>query len=266
VSVGTNFLAENNAQIFSAKIDDFDIVFTVDSPIADIHSDGQPGLHSAIMLSGLEPEIEFVEKLFSQKLEFNRIDNPQKKHSLSLHGVSSSEADLRIDLPWSKLWSTEISESTDIPRGLNWQSLNCEIVLSQVNLEHENLDSLQAGAVLLLPESYSGDWQIEVGIEEMNHKLRGNLDPDKFMCALSEDAESGNPIEGSDKNINITKVCLIEPVQLLPESLVRDGSLQLPGSFTEMKCHVVSAGVVRAEGELAQIGSGYGLYINRVLQ
>ena len=246
---------------FGAKIDDASIVFALDKQ----KGSKQNGLYAAVALSKLEPEIEFVENIFSRQLDFNLNETPQLKNSLSLRGMSSEGARLVMDLPLEKLQSIDSSDGISVPGGLEWQSMNSQFTLSHVKLTPQDLGAIQKDSILLIPDSFQPDWLIEINIESMDRKLCAKLNLDKRVCCISDErlpaCESGSNIEA----VESVSICVEELVQLSAEPLINKSEFHLPSNITDLNWLVVDKSGVRASGVPTKIGDGYGLLITRVM-
>jgi hypothetical protein len=173
----------------------------------------------------------------------------------------------------------QLDKLTD-PTALFQQKISLEtsripihLVLSEFNIDMDQYESIEDGRILLIPDSFNGDWRI---------KLNNNIDPKMYRKgvlsndirtiivdkqSLDERSKKSQQINqnNQDRSYKTITVILRESIQISLNSLLgwnNDNTILLDHSLRHYKAEVRCDTNLIATGYLISVANGYGLDIN----
>ncbi len=257
----------NTNVVFSANFADESVVLSLQD-----HALGhQPALTAAIALAELQAEICYLEELLQTKLNFNwsnkkPSNDGSSQHRLSIHGFSLAGSRLNIEVPASAISSCNRTTEIKTPDSLQWEPLRAQLKLSAPVLSASDINNIEEGAMLLMPESFTSQWNVQLEIGKTAQKVTGNLDPDKLLFTINADSRTNNTAEAqihTQESESTFEIYTSEPLAVSPEALFGLPALDLPTNLANQKLQLISTQGAYCHGTLAKIGNGYGFYITQ---
>jgi hypothetical protein len=251
------------------------------SASAESNVDNLPNnLKKAVLLYKVEVLIRHVEDWLGCGLELiPAAIMPNSIYTIELHNISNDEeAGLdRIILGIQFNQMDKISDPTALFQqkiSLETSSIPINLVISEFNMEKDQYESIQDGSILLLPNSFTGDWRIKIK-SIIDHKMYrdGVLSNDirtiivdkQKLHERSKKSQQIHRINNQDGSYKSITVILHEPILIPLNSLLgwnNENSILLDQSLRHYKAEVRCDSNLIATGYLISVANGYGLDIN----
>jgi len=266
VETQITYATEPHELVFLSNSQQYPVVFVV----TEWESiDSQPALSAAIVLAGLEPEIRFVEKLLGVELEFGLPGNESGAfdNMFSLAGKAASGVNLRIVLPAQVLLQSGNDRTTypELPDGFFWVPTQAELCVSKISAGEFTPGQSEPGAVLLLPESFTRHWHVEYLFNDFDIRIECLFDPKEFTCRLSEIDYGDTLIDPASTEPDTYFVTIKNLPDIAPATLLHNKEINTGFNLNRMSCLLGRGNEVLAEGNLVEIGRGFGFCIDAVV-
>lgn len=232
----------------------------------------------ARVLGGAEALIQHLEDWLGVALDLepssipdgHRMDVMLKPNSNSGEGVVDH---VRLSLPASSLLSMR-HPTEDLKKnlGMQWGCLSCELVIASFHLPREQLEAVEPGGMVLIPNSFENHWHCIVRVErEEQLFFDAELDPKMSLLnfntpQLEVKSDAGDILSNSKNNQqDQVKIVLHKSMGIRVDRLigwvdhpvVKLGSM-LPSLTIDLK---INSSLI-ATGSLLPVASGYGVLIS----
>jgi len=271
---------------FVADCEGSKIGLRITSSILDSH---QLAIHMAMALSAEEQLIQHLENWLNHELDFSPADHaPDNSVTLKLKVPSTlaQEVETNTNLPEVIIsLPLHLLLNRTAPNWFNldvvWSSLECSVVLSEFCLSGEEAALLHAGAILLLPNSFSPSWQVDL------FNRSGLVDADILSLKASLDVSQNQITFIERNNCDIAGDHLRDDHNMVSSTSVRCVcKLKLPIDFllgwTEGRCQIkiqehicadrpgntapitiLREGAASFRGSLIKIADGFGVVLEK---
>jgi hypothetical protein len=152
-------------------------------------------------------------------------------------------------------------------------TLPTKLVLSEVSISKEQLDTIQPGNILLIRESFISPWVVKaISQIHMDKTATGLIDTDNRTFHIYNGNQQQSEEMAKNRNINhddsYQLTVAINDLVNLPFGIfyqwINDGSHMLTTPLINYKIEIWSENTFIACGHLLSLSSGYGVFIDKV--
>ncbi len=242
-------------------------------------------LKMSIALGSVESLCCAIENWLGVSLDLKSATVPQAKNNFSVHVADTQNPNLPsvlLALPasaWGRIRALlsadgTYGESADNVR-FTWQPVATNMVVSTVNLADSDVDKIENGAMIILPESFADVWQSTLSIFANTVTIQGRFDPLKAQWLTSADdthaelpgttrgAVTASPQSNPGWSV-VTVQCRAEldfdPAHHFTANPT--GSISLPEMLSSTAFDIYVNEQFTASGHLGVIGSGYAVFVS----
>ncbi len=227
----------------------------------------------ARVLGGAEALIQDLEDWLGVALDLEPSSIPEGHRMDVMFNSSSTGVDrVRLSLSASSLLSMR-HPAEDLKKnlGMQWGCLSCELVIASFHLPREQLEAVEPGGMVLIPNSFENHWHCIVRVER-EEQLFFDAELDPKMSLLNFNTPQLNVKSDAGDNLSNTKNSQHDQVEIVlhkfmgirvdrligwvDHPVVKLGSM-LPNLTIDLK---INSSLI-ATGSLLPVASGYGVLI-----
>jgi len=231
----------------------------------------------ARMLGEAEVLIQYLEDWLGVALDLEPLSIPEgHRFAVMLKPDSISDesgvARVRLSLPAKSIFSIpRPAESINKSLGMQWGCLSCELVMASFDLPREQLEAVEPGGMVLIPNAFANHWHCIVRVKrEEQLFFEAELDPKESLLnfntpqlGMRSDADD---VLKNTKNIqhDQVEVVLHQTMGIRVDRLIGWADhpvVKVGNMLSSLSIDLKTNSTVIATGSLLPVASGYGALI-----